>query len=155
LRDQIAKDYFLLRSLLIDDFQQGNEERITHIMRNFFDAQEAASGPYTGTILLDPRKHVLYAYSIRADTDMGELVGSTYSGIEFEGDDASLHRVLTLYRAGEGHTMGPKGIEVAFVMEKDNELLGWLIFQMDVDRLAKTYGVDEDVLKQFKFEKRR
>ncbi len=154
LRNQMAKDYFLLRSLLIDDFQQGNKERITQIMRNFFDAQEAASGPYTGTILLDPRKRVLYAYSIRKDTDVGELVGSTYLGIDFEGDDGSLHRVLTLYRADQGHPMDRKEIEVAFVMEKDNELLGWLIFQMDVDRLAKTYGVDEDDLKQFKFKKR-
>jgi PAS domain S-box-containing protein len=155
LRNQIAKDYFLLRSLLIDDFQQGNEKRITHIMRNFFDAQEAASAPYTGTILLDPRKHVLYAYSIRTDADMGELIGSTYSGIEFEGDDESLHRVLTLYRADQGHPMSHKGIEVAFVIEKDNELLGWLIFQMDVDRLASTYGVDEGVLKQFEFKRRQ
>ena len=155
LQNQLAKDYFLLRSLLMDDFQQGDEKRITAIMRNFFDAQEVASAPYTGMILMDPSKRVLYAYSIRAGRDMGALVGSTYAGIEFEGDDDSLHRVLTLYRADQGHPMGDKGIEIAFVMEKDDELLGWLIFQMDVDRLARTYGVDEDVLKQFEFKKRQ
>jgi PAS domain S-box-containing protein len=155
LRNQIAKDYFLLRSLLIDDFQQGHGKRITNIMRNFFDAQEAAAAPYTGMLLLDPHKHVLYAYSIKTDTDMGELIGSTYSGIEFEGDDESLHRVLTLYRADQEHPMGHKGIEVAFIMEKDNKLLGWLVFQMDVDRLAENYGVDEDDLRQFEFRKRQ
>jgi len=155
LQKQLAKDYFLLRSLLMDDFQQGDEERITTIMRNFFDAQEEVSAPYTGMILMDPSKRVLYAYSIRADSGMEDLVGSTYAGIEFEGDDDSLHRVLTLYRAGQGNPMGYKGIEIAFAMEKDGELLGWLIFQMDVDRLAKTYGVDENALKKFEFKKRR
>ena len=155
LQSQLAKDYFLLRSLLMDDFRQGDEERITTIMRNFFDAQEAASAPYTGLILMNPSKRVLYAYSIRSDSDMEGLVGSTYAGIEFEGDDDSLHRVLTLYRAGQGNPMGRKGIEIAFVMEKDGERLGWLIFQMDVDRLARNYGVDEDALKKFEFRKRR
>ncbi len=154
LQNQLAKDYSLLRSLLIDDFQQGDEKRITSIMRNFFDAQEAASAPYTGMILLDASKRVRYAYSIRGDTDMGGLVGSTYSGIEFDGEDGSLHRVLTLYRADQGHLMDHKGIEVAFVMEKDNELLGWLIFQMDVDRLATAYGITEDDLRQFEFKRR-
>ena len=81
------------------------------------------------------------------------MVGSSYTSIEFKGSESSLHRVLTVYRADKDHPMGHKGIEVSFEVHKENQLMGWLIFQMDVDLLLQEYGIDEEGLKQFEFKK--
>jgi hypothetical protein len=40
---------------------------------------------------------------------------------------------------------------MAFEIKKGDRLFGWLIFQMDMDRLRKTYDIDEANLKQFYF----
>ncbi len=77
------------------------------------------------------------------------MVGSSYAGIEFQEIDDSIHRVLTLYRTDKEHPMGYKGIEIAFEMSRDNQALGWLVFQMNVDLLRKTYKIDENGLKAF------
>jgi hypothetical protein len=47
--------------------------------------------------------------------------------------------------------MGYKGIEIAFEVKKDDQSLGWLIFQLDTDVLHKEYGLDEEGLKKFQF----
>jgi hypothetical protein len=48
--------------------------------------------------------------------------------------------------------MGRKGIEVAFEMTKENQITGWLIFQMDIELLDK-YGINENTLKKFRFKR--
>ena len=60
--------------------------------------------------------------------------------------------MLTLYRADEDHPMGSQGVEVAFEMKKDDQFVGWLVFQMDVDLIRDVYGVDEEGLKKLRFE---
>ena len=47
--------------------------------------------------------------------------------------------------------MGHKGIEVAFKVNQDDHLLGWLVFQMDTDRLEKDFGLNEEDLRLFQF----
>lgn len=120
-------------------------------MKEFFNIQETALIPYTGLVLLDRNKKVFDAYSLKMDTETLEMAGSSYAGIEFRGSERSLHRVLSLYRADKDHPMGSKGIEIAFELNKDNQFLGWLVFQMNVDLLAKRYGLDEETLKKFQF----
>jgi hypothetical protein len=82
------------------------------------------------------------------------MVGSSYAGIDFQ-ETGTQHRVLVLYRTDREHPMGQREIELAFEMEKDNQTLGWLVFQMDMDELKKTYGAGEDDLRRFKFKKLR
>jgi len=151
LRNQLAKDYILLKSLFADHFAAKNRSRTTQLMKGVFSIQEVATIPYTGLVLLDQNKEVFNAYSIKTNMEATKMVGSSYAGIEFQGSEGSLHRVLTLYRTDKDHPMGYKGIEIAFEMNKDSQFLGWLIFQMDVDLLEKAYGLDDEGLKRFEF----
>jgi hypothetical protein len=48
--------------------------------------------------------------------------------------------------------MGARGVEVAFEMKKDDQFVGWMVFQMDVDLIRDVYGVDEEGLKKLRFE---
>ena len=77
------------------------------------------------------------------------MLGSSYAGIAFQGSEKSLHKVLTLYRADKEHPMGHKGIEIAFEIDKNNQLLGWLIFQMDMDMMKEVYVIDEEGFKKY------
>lgn len=153
LRNQMAKDYLLLTSLLAQPFAAGNRSKTGQLMKEFFDIQEKMSTPYNGLLLLDREKKVFSAHSIKSCTDAIKMVGSSYASIEFKGSERSLHRVLTVYRTDNEHPMGHKGIEVSFELNKDNQFMGWLIFQMDVDLLVQEYGIDEEGLKKFDFNK--
>jgi PAS domain S-box-containing protein len=151
LRNQLAKDYFFLRSLLADDFLADNRLKTSQLMKAFFDIQDTSTMPYTGLVLLNEDKEVFDVYSIIMGADASEMVGSSYALVDFEGSERSLHKVLTIYRTNKDHPMGYKGIEIAFEVKKDNQALGWLIFQLDTDVLGKEYGLDEEGLKKFQF----
>jgi hypothetical protein len=44
-------------------------------------------------------------------------------------------------------------VEIAFEMRKGEEFLGWLLFQMDMDRVKNEFFVDEKALKKLQFQK--
>ena len=153
LRNHLAKDYFMLKSLLIEHVGGGNRSKTRQVMKNFFNIQKTAALPYNGLLLLDKDKKVINAFSIKADEDVIGMIGSSYKAIKFEGNEDSLHKVLTVYRADKNHPMGKKEVEIAFELRKDNEFLGWLVFQMDMELLRKIHGIDIESLKEFEFEK--
>jgi hypothetical protein len=153
LRDQLAKDYFLLTSLLTEHLGSGNRSKTQRVMKNFFTIQNANVFPYHGLVLLDADKKIVNAVSIKAGADDEDMIGSSYAAIKFTGGEDSLHRVLTLYRAEKNHPMGKEGVEVAFELHRDDEFVGWLVFQMDMEMLRRTHGVDTHVLHEFQFAK--
>jgi hypothetical protein len=123
-------------------------------MKEFMEIQDPEEIPYNGLILLDENLVVFDAYIINTqEEDLSKMIGSSYSGIEFKGDNDSLSKVLTLYRVDANHPMGQKGIEVAFEMHEDDYFLGWLIFQMNMEALSSKYGMDEKDLEKFSFKK--
>ena len=151
-KNSLAKDYFLLKSLLVEHIVSGNRSKTIQIMQNFFNIQRAAKIPYTGLLLLDKDKKVSSAYSTEADSNVNEMIGSSYAAIAFQGSEKSLHKVLTLYRADKDHPMGKKGVEIAFELHQNDVFLGWLVFQMDMDLLNTNYGINTEGLKEFQFE---
>lgn len=153
LRNLLAKDYFLLKSRLAGPLGAQNTEAIGGVMRQFFNIQQATAIPYTGLVLLDKDKKVVNAYSAKADSSAADMIGSSYAAIEFRGKQDSLHKILTVYRSGKDHPMGQKGIEIAFELYKDEALIGWLVFQMDMDSLNHTYGMNEKNLVNLRFDK--
>ena len=153
LRDQIAKDYLVLRSLLTDPFAAGDRAKINQLVKDFFNIQDKEMIPYTGLILLGDNKKVFSAYSIKAQMDISKMIGSSYTGINFGDDDESLHSVLSLYRTDKDHPMGTRCIELAFEISKDANFLGWIVFQMDMKLLQREYGVDETDIRRFQFSK--
>jgi PAS domain S-box-containing protein len=153
LQHRMAEDQRALKALITEPFVSGNREKIHEQLEQFFRKREDLDLPYTGVLVLGPEKRVFAAYSHLSDTDTKPRIGSSYSGIDFEGNDNSLHKVLTLYRVEADHPMGRQGIEMAFEMEKDGQFLGWLIFQMDTALLENEYHLDEKGLQRFHFEK--
>lgn len=153
LRNHLAKDYFVLKSLLIDQVGSGNRLKTRQVMKNFFNIQKTTVLPYNGLLLIDREKKVINAFSIKADEDVIGMIDSSYAAIKFQGNEDSLHKVLTVYRTDKNHPMGKKGVEIAFELYKDNEFKGWLIFQMDMELLRKIHGMDIEGLKEFQFEK--
>jgi PAS domain S-box-containing protein len=153
LRNLLAKDYFLLQSLLSEHLGSGNRLKSSMIMNNFFKIQESTIVPYTGLVLLDKDRKVFDAYSNMPDTDVFGMLGNSYAAIEFKGSETSLHKVLTLYRTDKNYPMGKKGVEIAFELRRNDEFLGWLVFQMDMDLLRKIHGIDTEGLRELQFDK--
>ena len=152
LRDDLAVNSRLLRSLLIKPFEAGDRSRTTLALKGFFDVQKGITTPYTGLVLLNKDKKVFDAYSNEPGVDVEGMVGSSYADIDLEGGEDPLYKVLTLYRAHKDHPMGYRSTEIAFKLYKDNNFLGWLIFQMDMEVLKHKYNADEKELRKFHFE---
>lgn len=154
LRNQLGKDFLLLKSLLIRPLRERDKQKTHSLMKEFFDIQESGEIPYRGLVLLDDKLTVFDAYSPGAgEKEAAGIIGSSYGGIDFQGNEDSLHRVLTLYRTDADHPMGRKGVEVAFEIREEDTFLGWLIFQMDMELLDTQYGMTEADLKKMRFRK--
>lgn len=153
LRDQIGKDYFLMRSLLIQPFVDRDRKRISKIMTGFLGIQAPENLPYSALLLLDEDKKVFAAVSARPDIDASSLIGSSYAGLDFKGKEESINRLLTLYRTDSDHPTGRRGVEIAFKIDRDQRPLGWLVFQMDMEKLQTRYNCTEADLGAFQFKK--
>ncbi len=151
-RNQLGRDSLLLESLLKDPLSVRDRSKTSQVMKTFFDIQGTEPMPYRGLVILDDNLTVFDAYSARVPEET-EMIGNSYAGIEFRGNEGSLHKVLTLYRVDKDHPMGKKGIEVAFEIKKDNRFIGWLLFQMDEELLKARYNVTEEELEEFGFKK--
>jgi PAS domain S-box-containing protein len=147
LRNLLAKDYLLLKSLLTEPLAQGDRAKTTEVLKEFFNLQVTKRCPYDGIVLLDRQRKVFDAYSIKPGFNAQAMIGTSYTGIEFQGSEKSLYRVLVLYRPDKDHPMGRKGIEVAFELKEDDRTIGWLLFQMDVDCMKANFEMDEEGLK--------
>lgn len=147
LRNLMAKDYLLLKSLLAEPLARSDRTKTTRILKEFFDLQILKQCPYNGIVVLDKQKKVFDAFSIRPGFNAEAMIGTSYTGIEFQGSEKTFYRVLVLYRPDKDHPMGRKGIEVAFDLRENARALGWLLFQMDMDCTKTSYEVDEEGLR--------
>ena len=152
LRDDFAVNYRLLRSLLVEPFKKRERARTTLVLKGFFDAQKGITIPYTGLVLLDKDKTVFDVYSTESGVDVEGMVGSSYAGIDLEGGENLLYKMLTLYRTTKDHPMGHRDTEIAFKLYKGDDFLGWVIFQVDMEVLKNKYNVEEMDLRKFHFE---
>jgi PAS domain S-box-containing protein len=152
LRNQLVKDYLLLETQLLGLFENKDQSKMSRLMKDYFNMQENSVIPYTGLVLLDQEKKVFNAYSIQSDTDVSEIIGSSYSGLEFQSNKKSFHKLLVLYRASKNYPMGRKSIEIAFPMNKDERFIGWLVFQMDNEMLKQEYEMNEEDLINLKIQ---
>ena len=87
------------------------------------------------------------AFSIKPGFNAQALIGTSYTGIEFQGSEKSLYRVLVLYRPDQDNPMGRRGIEIAFDLKENERTMGWLLFQMDGNCMETNYEVDEEELR--------
>ncbi|RJR36482.1 MAG: PAS domain S-box protein [Desulfobacteraceae bacterium] len=153
VRSQFAKDYLLLKSLLLDVFRFADRTKSTPVLREFFKLIDPEQTVYSGIVLLDREKRVFDYSSPEAGPEDGALVGSSYAGIDFQGSDRSPMRLLVLYRADKEHPMGRRSIELAFEIENESQVLGWLVFQLKMDLLKRKYSVTEEDFRKFQIRK--
>jgi hypothetical protein len=119
----------------------------------FLDFQKKMARIYTGLVLLDEQRIVVDAYSIEPAANIQAMIGNSYAAIEFKGSKTSRHRVLIVYRADKNHSMGKQGVEIAYELQQSEKLIGWLIFQMDMDQVKKNLGLDLADLRKLQIEK--
>lgn len=151
LRDQIANDYLLLKSILKEAFSARDQEIAGQAMQEFFRLHKEALPPYRGVVLLGTDKKVFAAFAMDEKNRQDSIVGSSYSGVPFKASDDSGHSVLSLYWADGRQALGQKGIEIAFKIVDDDREVGWLVLQMDAKKLASEFDADEETLRIFKF----
>jgi len=150
-RDDLSVTFKMLESFLADPFKARDREKTRQVIKGFFDVQKGVPIPYNGLVLLDENKKVFDAYATSPGFDAEKMVNSSYSGIRFDESDNRPYSVLSLYRVTEQNPMGGKAIEMAFKMEKNGVFLGWLIFQVDLEKLKEKYNVNEDDLRHLPF----
>ncbi len=153
LKNQLAKDDLLLSSLLVHPFAAGDKSKTSQLIKEFFQVQDPRVMPYVGLVLLNKDKTVFDVYSPVEERDTAKILDETYAGLSFQGSEDSPNKLLTFYRADDEHPMGDKAIEMAFECYKDGEFVGWLVFQMNVDSLGTRYGINEEDLRAFRFDK--
>ena len=151
-RDDLLVTFKMLESFLAEPLKTGDRAKIRQVIKGFLDVQKGISIPYNGLILLDENKKVFASYTTLPGFDAEKMVNSSYSGIRFDQSADRPYSVLTLYRATKENPMGTKATEMAFKMEKEGAFVGWLVFQVDLEKLKEKYNVDEDDLKHLPFD---
>ncbi len=151
LRNQLAKDYLVLSSLLAETVRSRDWDRARQQLNDFFAVQEVKLLPYEGLVLLDENKKVTAFSSVRQGADRSTRIGNSYGGLSFEGDAETIHRVLNLYRTDPKNPMGARGIEVAFPLGNTDAEHCWLLFQIDTDKLRTQYAATAESLESFRF----
>lgn len=151
LRNTMAKDYFLMKSLLHEPFLNQDKEKTSMVMKGFFNTQFNEFIPYLGIILLNSEKRVFNVYMPNPKLDISKIIGSSYSGIEFQPIGKSSYSLLSLYHVTKDNPMGQKYIEVALELTSAKGTLGWVVFQMDMAFLEKEYNISETDFLNFQF----
>jgi hypothetical protein len=83
---------------------------------------------------------------------MKNIAGRTYEGITFRKNGGSAPSLFTVYHVTPEHPMGNKSVELAFELRKGGELTGWVVFQMDMERLQQEFEIDEETLRLLQIE---
>ncbi len=132
----------------------GNLAAVDDIMHAFFENESPEHFGITGLAILDSNKKVISAYSAEKRGKATAIIGSSYSGIKFKGDETAAHKILTLFRADKENRMGTKGVEIAYEIRQENgEIANWLIFQLEMEHLDREYGINTKVLSHIDFQK--
>lgn len=152
LQTLLAKDFFMLKAQLLDSFDPPNR-KLTHAkLKKLSDLQDKAKAPYSAIILLDNKKRVFDAVSIKGRNNAEEMVGNTYAHLNFQGRPDSLHKVLSVYRRDKGQASSYNVVEMAFEVRRNGQTLGWIVFKMDMNLLNKVFKLDETGLQEFVFQ---
>ncbi|MCP4254235.1 MAG: PAS domain-containing protein, partial [Candidatus Scalindua sp.] len=132
----------------------GNLAAIDGIMQAFFENEMPEHFGITGLAILDSNKKVISAYSAKKRGKATSIIGSSYRGIKFKGDETAAHKILTLFRADKENRMGTRGVEIAYEIRQENgEITNWLIFQLEMEHLDREYGINTKVLSRIDFRK--
>jgi PAS domain S-box-containing protein len=150
---RIIQDSKNLTDSIVSYLAMENFTAINGIMQIYFENENPEHFGITGLAILDRNKKVKSAYSTKM-RDKAAIIGSSYSGIKFKGDEEAAYKLLTLFRSDKKHRMGAKGVEIAYEIRQENgEITNWLIFQLEMEHLDREYGIDTKTLSKIDFQK--
>ena len=141
----------LAKSLSIPLFTS-KVDAVTNKIQAYFENRTPNLFGINGLIILNSDKRVVNAYSPKIKEPESSVIGTTYSGIKFIRDGKSPYTILTLFRSDKENPMGVQGVEIAYEMELlNNKTNYWLIFQLDMEKLTREFGIDLKILKKIRF----
>ncbi len=151
---RIIQDSQNITNAVTSHLATGDLAAIDGIMQAYFENDTPEHFGIIGLAILDRNKKVISAYSSKRREKAVAIIGSSYSGIKFNGDETATHKILTLFRADKDNRMGAKGVEIAYEIRKENgEITNWLIFQLEMEHLDREYGIDTKTLARIGFQK--
>jgi len=153
LRNQMARDFFMLEPMLLENLSQG-EKKLKGVLRRFAEVQSEAGAPYVGVLMVGEDNRVLAAQGIKEGVDLSHLEGTSYGRLRLGGGEGRLHSVLEVHRVDPESGLSRGSVEMAFELSSAGKLKGWLVLQMDVDRLTAE-GMTVQDLKDLRFHRPR
>lgn len=147
-RTRIVQDSQELSASLAVITGEGASDSVQQIFQGYFSDSTAILNGIRGLMLLDSDKQVTAAFWPGRESDASATLGTSYSGITFHGSNESPYKHLTLFRTDSNNPRGVKGDEIAYELPEQN---GWLIFQLDMERLNKEFGIDSKMLDKIDF----
>ena len=153
-QERISLDYNKLQTSLAPLASSAGNldlDALSLVMDKYFVHMDPVFKGVKGLVLLDQDKKVINARSVKEFRETSSIVGTSYSGIGFSGDEKFNHSILTLFRSSPDHPMGEEGVEIAFKMNPVGNNHWWLVFQLDMKWLGQEYGVDTKTLNKMRF----
>lgn len=105
---------------------------------------------YSGLVILDSKKKVVYMKSLDEKTRVSMAIGSSYGEFQFDTVKDSIHGVISSYHVNKDNPQGERYTEVVFPVHDGNKLQGWFVFIMDMEHLNKVLNLQEEDLKAMK-----
>ena len=150
---RIIQDSQSLTNSIASYLAMENFTAINGIMQIYFENENPEHFGIIGLAILDRNKEVRSAYSSKTREKAVDIVGYSYSGIKFKGDEMAAHKILTLFRTDKENRMGTRGVEIAYEIRQENgEITNWLIFQLETEHLDREYGIDTKTLARMDFQ---
>ena len=150
-QERITKDSSSLAQALAPLLAAGDRPAVDRLLANYIKTSSPTRFGIDGVLLLNQAKEVTSAYSPYPERDMSLILGSNYSGIQFQGSEEN-YKVLTLFRSDTDNPMGTEGIELAHSLPHHNGLSGgWLILQLKKEYLHREFGITPNNLMKIKF----
>jgi len=150
-RARIVEDSQAMASTLASLPAEGGPDAVQQVLREYFMDSTAEMNGINGLILLDQEKKVRAAYLPGSEGTSAAIIGTSYSGIPFKGDEESRYRHLSLFRTDKENPMGMKGEELAYELRQPDGPAGWLLFQLDMEQLNREFGIGAKMLDKIQF----
>lgn len=146
-RNRIVQDSQSLAAAIPGLESAGDNGPVQQVIQDYFADRSAELNGINGLVLLDRDKKVIAAFSPFREDRGAAMVGSSYSGITFRGDNEARCRHLTLFRSDKHNPMGVQGEEIACALPQG----GWFVFQLDMERLSRDFGIEAGKLDKIDF----
>ena len=148
-RARIVRDSKELSASLSSGAGEGRGGSVAELFTEYFADNSAMLNGIRGLLLLDAEKQVTAAFWPGRESDAEATLGTSYNGITFRGQKDSPYKHLKPFRPDRENPRGVQGDEIAYILPQS---AGWLVFQLDMERLNKEFGIDSKMLDKIEFQ---